>query len=389
MIDVPTRIALVHSFYDEAAPSGENLVVEAQLRALRRAGRDIELFAVRTSATQREPLFSLRAAARVATGIGRAPDDLANYQPDVVHVHNLFPNYGRRWVRDLDAPLVVTLHNYRPICPQPMLFRDGAVCTLCPDGRRWSSFRYACYRDDRLRTLPLTLSVFGGPMSDPLLDAAARILVMNEKMADIYAGAGVPNERMTVAPNFLSDELDPGQPGEETRDDTWLFVGRLGREKGILRLLEAWPDSHRLRIVGAGGEDEQAVREHANGDTIQLLGRLPRPEVLELMRTCRGLVFPSIWYEGSPLVYAEALASGLPVLAFEPNSLARTVERDGTGMAARWDEDIARVLRRAGERFEALGPRCREVFEARYSEAAFLERTLAVYRDVSGGGRPR
>lgn len=129
------KIAVVHSFYTAGKPSGENALVRDQVRALGAAGHTVELFAAHTDELARDPLYPLRAAARVASGRGNSPlARLREFAPDVVHVHNLFPNFGRSWVRHWVGPLVATLHNYRPMCAAATLYRAGAVCTSCPDG---------------------------------------------------------------------------------------------------------------------------------------------------------------------------------------------------------------------------------------------------------------
>ena len=56
------RIAVVHSFYDERTPSGENTVVEEQVRTLAAAGHDVRLFARHTSDLAGRPGY-LRAEA--------------------------------------------------------------------------------------------------------------------------------------------------------------------------------------------------------------------------------------------------------------------------------------------------------------------------------------
>jgi len=152
------RIALVHSFYSSQQPSGENQVVVAQVDALREAGHEVLLVARYTDPAIQERGYSVRAALGVATGFGPDPTaDLRDFSPDVVHIHNLFPNFGTRWVSRWEGPLVATLHNYRPLCANGLLYRDGHNCTLCPEGDRLASMRYGCYRDSRIATLPLAL----------------------------------------------------------------------------------------------------------------------------------------------------------------------------------------------------------------------------------------
>lgn len=214
------KIAVVHSFYTAGKPSGENALVRDQVRALGAAGHTVELFAAHTDELARDPLYPLRAAARVASGRGNSPlARLREFAPDVVHVHNLFPNFGRSWVRHWVGPLVATLHNYRPMCAAATLYRAGAVCTSCPDGDPWASLRYGCYRGSRAATLPLAWAGRHGPARDPLLARADRIVVNSGLSERTYRRAGVPAERLMLVPNFVD------APSPTRRRDTTRAVG--------------------------------------------------------------------------------------------------------------------------------------------------------------------
>jgi glycosyltransferase involved in cell wall biosynthesis len=356
--------------------------VRAELRALRDRGHDATLLGVQTDEVSDGRLYPLRAAFRVATGRGHNPlEQLHDLAPDIVHVHNVFPNFGRRWVEELDVPLVHTLHNYRPLCANGMLFREGAVCTLCPDGDPLASLRYACYRGSRAATLPLTLANRRGPGADPLLTRADRIVVLSERQHEVYRAAGAPISRAVIWPNFLLDELDPGPARAPDPEGGWLFVGRLSEEKGILQLLERWPSGTPLRVVGDGPLLETVAAMAGPG--VEVLGSVDRATVLDLMLTSIGLVFPSLWFEGAPLVYVEALAAGLPVLAAHPNGVADSVRRDATGAVLRWEDDLADVLRDAESRFPELRTRCRAVFEQRHTQAAYVSRAEETYEHAT------
>ena len=147
------RIAVVHSFYSSASPSGENDVVISQVSALRRAGHDVTLIDWHTDVEELTRGYALRAGLQVATGFGPSPlKQLAEFEPDVVHVHNLFPNAGTRWLRHTDFPVVSSLHNYRQVCANGLLYRDGHGCTECvrstlhavQHGRKKRAFRAEC-----------------------------------------------------------------------------------------------------------------------------------------------------------------------------------------------------------------------------------------------------
>ena len=74
---------------------------------------------------------------------------------------------------------------------------------------------------------------------------------------------------------------------------------------------------------------------------------------------------------------------GLPTLAFPPNVVADSVEQDGTGLVASWD-DVPGALAAAGASFDALRARCRTIFTERYTEEAFVERRLRLYEALVG-----
>ncbi|WP_329124955.1 glycosyltransferase family 4 protein [Streptomyces sp. NBC_01353] len=380
------KIAVVHSFYTAGKPSGENQLVKDQVRALRTAGHAVELFAAHTDELARDPLYPLRAAARVASGRGNNPlARLRAYGPEVVHVHNLFPNFGRSWVRHWDGPLVATLHNYRPMCAAATLYRAGAVCTRCPDGEPWAALKLGCYRGSRAATLPLAWAGRNGPTRDPLLARADRIVVNSRLSEQTYQRAGVPAERLTLVPNFV----DAPQTGEAPGDDTgrWLVAARLSAEKGVLELLRQWPAHEPLDIVGDG--ELLAECRAAAPSSVRFLGQVDRTELCRRMATWRGLVFPSRWYEVQPCVQIEALAAGLPTLAFDGSSVAESVRTHGTGLVTGWDKPLAPVLAEAATLFPSLRAHCRQVYADHFTEQAWLSRITTVYEEAAriAGGR--
>jgi glycosyltransferase involved in cell wall biosynthesis len=123
------------------------------------------------------------------------------------------------------------------------------------------------------------------------------------------------------------------------------------------------------------------MEEAIGRSNIRFAGHLSRTEIIDLMRTSRGVVFPSRWPETFGLVYIEALAMGTPVLATPPSAAAAFVERDGTGITTR--ELSPDVIEHAHDRFASLRPRARAVFEDRYTETAHVEALDVLYGSVT------
>ncbi len=378
------RIAVVHSFYASDQPSGENAAVHAEVEALGRAGHDVHLVSASTDDLRRRPWYPVEAAVTVATGVGRSPlRHLERLAPDVVHVHNLFPNFGHTWLRRLEVPFVHTLHNYRALCAAGTLYRPstpggaGEACTLCVGGRTLPALRYRCYRNSSIATLPLALATRKGPRQPPLR-AAKRIIVLSPRMRAIYERSGLDSSRLAEIPNFLPDSLDRGPgPGGAS----WLYVGRLSQEKAVGPLVAAWPADVPLKVIGAGPV-ARTVGMLAEGKRVELLDVRDRSLVLEEMRHAAGLLLPSQWPEGFPLVYAEALSAGLPVLAWRHNGVSDLVRRDGSGRVVNdFAGHLSEQLRAAAHDFPLMRAQCRDVFEARYGEQAHVQALTNAYAD--------
>lgn len=381
---MPLRVAVVHSFYSSRQPSGENTQVAAEVAALREAGIEVALVGVRTDDLASGPLYGVRCASRVATGRGASPlEAVESFGADVVHVHNLFPNFGRRWVRDLVVPLVATVHNFRFTCASGTLVRDGRFCTDCPDGDPWAALRHRCYRGSLAATLPLAISQRGGPAADPILAHAARILCFSPRQRRMLELGGISAERLVDWANFLPPALDPGAPGPAgSHRQGAVYVGRLTREKGIIDLVRCWRGSTVLRIIGEGPELAEVTRA-ARRRNVEVLGGMERPGVIEQMMRSAVLVMPGATPELAPLTFVEALACSLPVVVRDTADIGAQITAHRLGEIVAAVEDFPDAVARVAA--DPTAPaRCRAHHERRHTRDAWLAGVLGLYADVTG-----
>lgn len=134
-----------------------------------------------------------------------------------------------------------------------------------------------------------------------------------------YPAADHLNPPTTAEVDRLIDERN-ARPGPVEI----LFVGNLIPRKGLHHLLAALARLHdqewRLSVVGRTDVDTQyTARIHAQidalglGEFVALHGRVSDAALTEHLRRCHLLAVPS--YEGFGIVYLEAMAFGLPVIA--------------------------------------------------------------------------
>lgn len=330
-------VLLIHERYRIRA--GEDAVFDAELGLLEARGHRVESLVIDNDAIPDDPglaqmarlgletVWSFRAASLLKRRL-----DAQTF--DIVHVHNSFPLlspsiYGV--ARRSGAAVVQTIHNYRPLCPAATLFRDGKPCEDCVGlALPVPSVIHGCYRGSRVQTLPVAVMLATHRVMRTWRHVDA-LIALTEFAATKLADGGLPRARIHVKPNFVS--ADPGERGGV--GDGFLFVGRLAPEKGIGTLIDAARFVDRgvtIRIAGDGPEQDRLSAAAVRHDALRPLGRLDRTEVQREIERCRALIFPSLWYEGLPMVILEAFAAGVPVIAARLGA-ATTLVRDGeTGL---------------------------------------------------------
>jgi glycosyltransferase involved in cell wall biosynthesis len=368
------RILLVHNRYQQ--PGGEDKAFTAEAKLLEAHDHQVLEY---TSHNNGVSKMSRPALAKATVWNGAVYRELRvlihRERPQVVHFHNTFPLISPAAyyaARAEGVPVVQTLHNYRLICPNALLFRDGHVCEDC-FGKTppFPGVVHACYRGDRGATGAvagmLTLHRAMGTWAEMVDVYIALTNFAREKFVE----GGLPAEKIVAKPNFLYP--DPGMG--EGRGGYALFVGRLSVEKGVDTLLTAWKKIGKkmpLKIVGEGPLESKAAESAGRVPGVEWLKAQPREQILTLMRNARALILPSVCYENFPMVLAEAYAVGLPVIASNIGSLSTLIEPSRTGLYFRPgdSEDLAaqieRILMRPSE-LACMRTGARAEFKAKYT----------------------
>lgn len=367
------RILQVHTRYRQ--PGGEDIVARAEAELLTRAGHEVIVHmaenptrAVPTAASLAVSAWNPAAARALRSAVRRA-------RPDVAHVHNTWFALSASAVAALDTagvPVVMTLHNYRLMCANALLFRDGRPCEDCVGTSPWHGVRHRCYRGSLLGSAAAAGSIAANNALRTWHRHVRLFLALNEFTRGRYIDGGFPPHKIRVKPNFVPDPGPRERP--PSASNTVLFVGRLSREKGLEVVLDAWRSmgGEGLELVVVGDGPPRAELERAAPPRVRFTGQVPPDEVERLMLGSRALVFPSIWYEGQPMVVLQALASGLPVLASSlggnPALLAAAGEQwlAAPGDPVAWARGLHKLL--DGQEIDRAGALLRQRYEERFSE---------------------
>ncbi|RRR76660.1 MAG: glycosyltransferase family 4 protein [Candidatus Viridilinea halotolerans] len=153
-----------------------------------------------------------------------------------------------------------------------------------------------------------------------VLNRSQAIITMSHDMAQRVAQIYRPATPIHVVPQGLA--LAPYAPQPRSGGPvTVVCVARLVRRKRMAELVQAVaelpPQSVRLIIVGEGpqyGPLQELIASHALSDRVQLVGYVSDEEKLALLR-CADIFALVSEHEGFGLVYLEAAAQGLPIVA--------------------------------------------------------------------------
>ena len=376
------KVVVVHNAYLQRG--GEDAVVESEVALLRNRGH-----AVQTYLRDNEEIVGIgHALAAVNTLWSRRTTAefgalLQAQRPDVVHVHNTFPliSPSLYWAAArAGVPVVQTLHNFRLMCPQGMLLREGRICESCVGRAPVPAVVHACYQGQRPQTAVAAGMLVLHRALGTWQQKVQRYIALNAFCRNKFIEGGLPAERIVIKPNFV----DLPAPAEGPRSGL-LFVGRLSREKGIATLADAARGLAPgiLRVAGAGPEAERL-----NGiPAVHALGAVDGPQVVAEMVQASALILPSLWYENFPRTLVEAFACGLPVLASRIGALAELVEDGVTGLlvepgnAAAWAAKMQWALENP-ERMAQMGRAARALYERRYTADVNHSQLTAIYRDA-------
>jgi glycosyltransferase involved in cell wall biosynthesis len=384
----PLRILQVHAAHRDFG--GEDVVVEEERSVLTSHGHVVEQFLVEnpTGAVQAAGAV-LRApwnptAARKVLATARA------FRPDVVHVHNtwfaLSPAVVAALARD-DMPMVATLHNFRTVCANGLLLRQGKPCELCVGSHPGHAIAHRCYRDSALLSTSAALTIGVSRRLGIWQRHVARFFVLDHAAVRPLVAGGIPADRITVRPNFVGDGGPRSTPPSASNEV--VYVGRLSPEKGPQLLVEAWrnaaPPGLRLNVFGDGPLRPELEGRRVAGVTF--LGQVDRTQIAAALRQARVLVFPSTCRESGPLAPIEAAAAGLPIVVSDLVGMAQELAASGAGwsVAAGDAGSLAAAMSRLADAQEVdrAGAAARNFYEERYGAAAALHALEGVYRQVS------
>jgi len=256
------------------------------------------------------------------------------FAPDVAHFHifqhQISPSvFGP--LKKKKVPLVLTLHDLKPICPTYKMYSNDKVCEACKGRKFYNCFVKKCTKGSRFKSLINTIEMYLHYFLG-YYQGVDRYIAVSQFYRDKMIEFGFSPEQVVCIPNFI-DAAKFEQPYGDR--GYGLFFGRLSYEKGLDHLLEAaalMPDIP-LKIAGTGPSEEslkQLVAERGLNN-VEFLGFVSGDALLDLIANASFTVTPSIWYENCPMSVLESLALQTPVIGAEIGGIPELVDNGVDG----------------------------------------------------------
>lgn len=334
---MPRRVLHVNDYPPDLL-GGAEVLMSRTCHLLREAGWDVRTF---SRADLPDP--KLTAIRYLNNRVARAAlhQALADFRPDVVHLHNYYHLLSPGILPELDrykrrsqARVVMTAHDYHLVCPNSggNWFDNGPQLV---DVDRLQSWRYLLaprwdHRGRAHSVLKLLQHVWHYRLHDRrhVIDL---VLCTCRFLQDLVKRLGLPAVHLS----------NPNPPvvrnaGPRPADLTIVFAGRIEPEKGVRRFLEIVPADFRGRLVVIGdGADrpacEAVCRVRGLTDRVEFLGRRPHGETVGLIATAHVVLLPSLLFETYPLCLQEALSVGTNILVADYGGMREVVLDAGCG----------------------------------------------------------
>jgi len=308
-------------------------------------------------------------------------------KPDIVHLHNIHSQISPSILIPLkkhQLPVVMTLHDYKMVCPAYTLWIRGRVCEKCAGGRFYQCILNKCIKNSFAKSL-----------------VAAAEMYLHHRLQHIYQGI----DAFISPSHFLRSKLTdmgfqgklyhlpnpvfppPPSGGKPERKPLVIYTGRLSREKGLGTLLSAFKSMDISGLIIGEGDQKAMLKQRIEREGIQnikLCGYTTKPEMQRIRERASLVAVPSEWYENCPYAVTEAFAAGKPVAGSHIGGIPELIEEEKTGMTfppgdCQALQKILEELQLKPEKFRQMGKNAERFAENHLNPQRYYEKLMNIY----------
>lgn len=307
---------------------GEDVSTHAESVLLQNAGIEIESLIVTNESIENENKISLAVNTIWSKKYHQLIlDKIAENKYDIIHVQNFFPLFSPSIfyaAKKAGIKIIMTVRNYRLICPNGLMYVNGMICRECV-GKTipYPAIMKKCYRGN----MAATSTIVGMLSLHNILNTwNARVdayICISQFVKDQLIIGGFNSDKLHVKHNFVKSEVLPTFQAKEY----YIFVGRTTDQKGVPQLLEVFEKNQQpLVIVGDGPLNDLVHTYVLRNSNITFVGELSLEETYKKISEAKALISPSQSDEPFGRTIAEAFAHGTPVIGSALGGISELIQ---------------------------------------------------------------
>jgi glycosyltransferase involved in cell wall biosynthesis len=312
---------------------------------------------------------------------------IAEFQPDVAHVRNIYHHLSPSILWELKArrvPVLYHLNDFKVLCPSYNLVSRGEACEACKGGKFWHALQENCY-PGRGASMTLVAEAYIHKWLGTYRKCVDCFLAPSQFVRDKFVEHGWDPAQFEVLPHFQATKpLTERSP----HNAPLLYFGRLSAEKGVADLLHAMERLPDLRLVIAGDGPERGPLQQLTASlglqNVEFAGHLREAELDRAISNSRFTVLPSHAYETLGKTILESHARARTVVATDLGSRRELVQPGQTGLLYRTGDveqltSAIRFLSSQPELAERMGQAGQEQVCRRYTPEGHYDALVSLY----------
>jgi glycosyltransferase involved in cell wall biosynthesis len=307
-------------------------------------------------------------------------------KPQIAHLHNIYHQITPAIItvlKNAGIKVLLTLHDYKLICPAYSMINDDAICNKC-EGKY---FGYAtinrCQEGSYFKSLLLSIEGYWHKWVRSY-EGVDLFLSPSKFLFDLMTKNRIGAQKIRV----LRNGIDVKAYNFSGQDDGYaIYFGRISKEKGVETLLEAHkllPLKFSLKIVGTGPIIEELKEKYPE---VEFTGYKKGEELKESINRASFVVVPSEWFENCSMSALESMAFGKPVIGSRIGGIVEQIEDGKTGFLFEMgnSDKLARKMTLLAEDKKLrkeMGKAARRKLEREYSLEAHCSKLMEIYEEL-------
>jgi len=313
-------------------------------------------------------------------------------KPDIAHVRNVYHQLSPSvlWtLKKFGIPAVLTIADYKIICPAYGAFTHGKPCLECRGKLFYKAVQKRCSRGSIAES---TLLALESTLHQLILDTYRKnvdiFISPSEFVRQKMIAAGLPESRIIHLPHFCdSSKFIP----EYDSGNYIVFFGRIDHRKGLQTLLTSMQQFKSLNLLILGEGPEKTNLEHYvrtnNILNVTFLGHKAEEELTSIIKRAKFCVLPSESYETFGHTILESFACGKPVIASRIGAIPELINDGENGYLfepGNADDLVAKINLLISNHKQVLemGKCARVTVEEKYKPEDHYQKLITIYKSL-------